>query len=59
MKNLGLEINLSKSIVSPNKPVFEFAKRTVIGSELVSGFTYSQIHSSNLSLSSRINSVYN
>jgi hypothetical protein len=59
MKNLGLEINLSKSIVSPNKPVFEFAKRTVIGSELVSGFTYSQIHSTNLSLSSRINSVYN
>jgi hypothetical protein len=58
MKNLGLEINLSKSIISPEKPVFDFAKRTVIGSELVSGITYSQVHSSNLSLSSRINSVY-
>jgi hypothetical protein len=58
MKNLGLEINLAKSIVSLNKPVFEFAKRTVVGSELVSGFTYSQVHSSDVSLSSRINSVY-
>ena len=27
-KILGVEINLSKSISSPNKPVFEFAKRT-------------------------------
>ena len=27
-KILGVEINLTKSISSPNKPVFEFAKRT-------------------------------
>jgi len=58
MKDLGLEINLSKSIVSPNLPVFEFAKRTVIGDNLVSGVTYSQINS-NVSLSNRINNVYN
>jgi hypothetical protein len=29
MKQLGLEINLSKSINSSSTPVFEFAKRTV------------------------------
>jgi len=27
-RQLGVEINMSKSIVSPSKPVFEFAKRT-------------------------------
>lgn len=27
-KGLGVEINLSKSIVSPSEPLFEFAKRT-------------------------------
>lgn len=58
MKGLGLEINLSKSIVSPRLPVFEFAKRTVIGDNLVSGLTYSQVNS-NISLSNRINNVYN
>lgn len=57
MKKLGMEINLSKSIVSHDRPVFEFAKRTVIGGNLVSGVTYSQINSCT-SLSSRINSVY-
>lgn len=57
MKELGMEINLSKSIVSPKLPVFEFAKRTVWGDDLVSGITYSQINSCT-SLSSRINSVY-
>jgi len=58
MKDLGVEINLSKSISSPNKPVFEFAKRTVIGNDLVSGITYSQVNS-NVSLANRINNVYN
>jgi hypothetical protein len=58
MKKLGLEINLSKSITSPKRPVFEFAKRTVIGEVLVSGLTYSQVNS-NISLSNRINNVYN
>jgi len=28
MKSLGVEINLTKSIVSKDKPIFEFAKRT-------------------------------
>jgi hypothetical protein len=28
MKSLGVEINLSKSVVSLNKPIFEFAKVT-------------------------------
>lgn len=57
MKELGMEINLSKSIVSPDRPVFEFAKRTVCGGNLVSGITLSQINSCT-SLSSRINNVY-
>jgi hypothetical protein len=58
MKQLGLEINLSKSINSSSSPVFEFAKRTVSGNDLVSGITYSQVNSG-VSLSSRINNVYN
>jgi hypothetical protein len=58
MKQLGLEINLSKSIVSHKKPVFEFAKRTFSEGNLVSGITLSQINSC-ISLSSRINNVYN
>jgi hypothetical protein len=58
MKLLGLEINISKSIVSHNLPTFEFAKRTFSNGNLVSGITYSQINSCT-SLSSRINSVYN
>lgn len=57
MKTLGTEINLSKSIVSKDKPVFEFAKRTVWGEDLVSGITISQVNSCG-SLSSRINNVY-
>jgi hypothetical protein len=56
MKWLGLEINLSKSIISKNKPTFEFAKRTFSGGNLVSGITGSQINSCT-SLSSRVNSV--
>jgi hypothetical protein len=58
MKQLGLEINLSKSIVSHKLPTFEFAKRTFSFGNLVSGITYSQINSCD-SVASRINSVYN
>lgn len=58
MKQLGLEINLSKSIISHNKPTFEFAKRTFSEGNLVSGITLSQINSC-ISMSSRINNVYN
>lgn len=48
MRKLGLEINFSKSLISKDRPVFEFAKRTVIGDKLVSGITMSQIWSSAL-----------
>ncbi|UBZ25882.1 RNA-dependent RNA polymerase [Fusarium mangiferae mitovirus 3] len=58
MKQLGLEINMSKSIVSHNRPSFEFAKRTFSYGNLVSGITLSQINSC-ISISSRINNVYN
>jgi hypothetical protein len=37
MKLLGLEINLSKSVVSPNGKVIEFAKNTYLNGHNVSG----------------------
>jgi len=43
MSELGCEINLNKSIVSKSRPVFEFAKRTCIGSDIVSGISFNQI----------------
>jgi hypothetical protein len=43
MADLGCEINLSKSIVSPNRPVFEFAKRTCWGPHIVSGISVAQV----------------
>lgn len=43
MNGIGCEINLNKSISSPNKPVFEFAKRTVIGNDIVSGVSLNQL----------------
>jgi len=43
MKDLGVEINLSKSIVSPNKQVFEFAKRTIVTGVNVSSISFQQI----------------
>lgn len=58
MKNLGLEINLSKSIVSHKLPTFEFAKRTFSNGNLVSGITLSQINSHS-SMASRISNTYN
>jgi hypothetical protein len=43
MMDLGCEINLTKSISSPNRPVFEFAKRTCWGSDIVSGVSMAQV----------------
>lgn len=43
MKGLGCEINMNKSINSPNRPVFEFAKRTCIGADIVSGISLGQV----------------
>lgn len=50
---LGVEINLSKSISSPDKPVFEYAKRTCIGFLNVSPIPFKQLLS-NHSLSERV-----
>jgi hypothetical protein len=43
MSEIGCEINLTKSIVSNNRPVFEFAKRTCWGDEIVSGISIAQL----------------
>lgn len=43
MDGLGVEINLNKSISSPAKQVFEFAKRTVINGANVSSISFQQI----------------
>lgn len=56
-KELGVTINLSKSIVSPNLPVFEFAKRTCIGEMNVSPIAFSQLLSS--SLGERVGTFFN
>jgi hypothetical protein len=56
-EELGVTINLSKSIVSPNLPVFEFAKRTCIGETNVSPIAFSQLLSS--SLGERVGTFFN
>jgi len=56
MKNIGLEINLSKSISSPDRPVFEFAKRTVVFGTNVSGLSVKQLIAST-SIGSRIANI--
>jgi hypothetical protein len=43
MAGIGCGINMHKSIKSPNKPVFEFAKRTCIGDKIVSGISLGQV----------------
>nr|WAY16628.1 putative RNA-dependent RNA polymerase [Binucleate Rhizoctonia mitovirus 15] len=43
MAELGCEINLTKSIVSHSRPVFEFAKRTCWGPHIVSGISIAQV----------------
>jgi hypothetical protein len=45
MQGVGCEINLNKSINSPDRPVFEFAKRTCIGPDIVSGISLGQVKS--------------
>jgi hypothetical protein len=42
-RKLGVEINLSKSISSPNIPAFEFAKRTILGKFNVSPIPVKQL----------------
>lgn len=49
MKLLGVEINLSKSIVSPSKPIFEFAKRTFNNGIDVSPIPFKQLLGNSLS----------
>ena len=58
-KVLGVEINLTKSVIAPKKPVIEFAKRTAIGSSDVSALSFKDFISNNnffgrLSLTSRL-----
>jgi len=43
MTLLGCEINLNKSISSPKRPVFEFAKRTCLNGQIVSGISLVQL----------------
>jgi len=50
---LGVEINLSKSIRSPSRPVFEFAKRTCIANSNVSPVSVKQLLSTE-TLSGRV-----
>lgn len=43
MRDLGLEINLSKSVSSPHRACFEFAKRTLVDGINVSSLSFQQI----------------
>jgi len=56
MKKIGLEINLSKSISSPSRPVFEFAKRTIVHGSNVSGLSIKQLISAT-SIGSRVANI--
>jgi hypothetical protein len=55
-KELGVDINMSKSIVSVEKPVFEFAKRMVIGRTNVSAISIKQFISE-ASVGSRVANI--
>lgn len=55
-RKLGVEINLSKSIVSPNRASFEFAKRMVMDGVNVSAISLKQLISE-ASISSRIGNI--
>lgn len=46
-KELGVDINLSKSIISESKPVLEFAKRTSVKGVDVSALPFKELLSSN------------
>jgi len=52
MRDLGLEINLSKSIVSPNGTAFEFAKRVFINNIDVTPISFSEYSAAIESVSS-------
>jgi len=56
MERIGVEINLSKSISSPSRPVFEFAKRTVVDGINVSGISFKQLISAT-SIGSRVGNI--
>lgn len=49
MRSLGVEINLTKSIVSPSSSVFEFAKRTFNSGSDVSPIPFKQLIGHSLS----------
>lgn len=59
MRGLGLEINLSKSVISPKVASFEYAKRTVYKGVDVSGIPWKLINSNINSISTRISLVFN
>jgi hypothetical protein len=42
MEAIGVPINVSKSVISPNKPVAEFVKRTCLNGQDVSAFSWKQ-----------------
>lgn len=54
--SLGVEINLSKSISARSVPVFEFAKRTVVSSQNLSGISWKQLISE-ASMGSRVANI--
>lgn len=56
MRDLGLDINMSKSLISDEGSCFEFAKRTVTKAGDVSGVSWQQLLSAT-SLSARITNV--
>lgn len=56
MATLGCEINLSKSILAPTAPVFEFAKRLSLKGSIISGVSLNQLQS-NWKLGGRIATV--
>jgi hypothetical protein len=56
MNTIGCEINLNKSIISRNRPVFEFAKRTCWGTEIVSGISFNQL-GANYTIGNRVANV--
>jgi len=47
MNQLGVEINASKSVISPNLPVLEFAKRFAIGFRDLSPLSFRQVVNTN------------
>jgi len=46
-KGLGVEINQNKSVISPSKPVVEFAKRTLLNGHDVSALSFKEMLQNN------------